>query len=136
MILDQNRSKSFTRRVLLLMAAILLVSALGGLSLVWLRQESSLIADRGQAYEKEIARLERRLHLLDAKIAAVHQPEFLKELARRRGLALVAPNGRQTVHLPAPERPKTFVSEEPEESLFSSYDLALFSIDSHIQEAE
>ena len=136
MILDQNTSKSFTRRVFLLMAAILLVSALGGLSLVWLRQESSLIADRGQAYEKEIARLERHLHLLDSKIATVHQPEFLKELAHRRGLRLVMPNGSQTVHLRARERPKTFVSEEPEESLFSSYDLALFSIDSQFQKAE
>ena len=136
MILDQNTNKTFTGRFFLLMAFILLVSALGGLSLVWLRQESALIADQGQAYEKEIARLERRLHLLDAKIATVHQPEFLKELARRRGLTLVAPNGRQTVHLPAPSRRKTFVSEEPEESLFSSYNLALYSIESYFQETE
>ncbi len=134
--MDQEISRSFTRRAFLLVTAILLVSTLGALSLLWLRQESSILADRGKASEKEIARLERRMHLLDAKIAAVHQPEFLKEIARQRGLPLTVPNGRQTVHLPALERTKTFVSEEPVESLLSSYDLALFSIESHIQEPE
>ncbi len=130
------RTNSFTRKALLLIMAILLVSAIGGLSLVWLRQESSLQALRGQSHEKEIARLERRLHQLDAKIASVHQPEFLKELVRQRGLPLVAPRGNQTVHLPAiPERER-IVSKESVETLFSSYDLALFSIESRIPETE
>ncbi len=136
MILKKEKSNSFARRALLLVMAILLVTALGGLGLVWLRQETAIAADRGQAYEKEIASLERRLHLLDSKIATVHQPDFLKELVRQRGLPLTAPQGFQTVHLSTPRKTESIAGDELAESLFSSYDLALFSIESRLPQTE
>ena len=136
MILDEKKSNSFARRAFLLVLVILLVTAVGGLGLVWLRQETARTAHRGQIYEKEIARLERQLHLLDAKIATVHQPDFLKELVRQHGLALTAPKRFQTVHLSTPRKVESFTTEEPAESLFSSYDLALFSIESRLPKTE
>ena len=97
-------------RILILGMLILLISAAGGLSLVWLRQGISRSAASIMAKENELAGIERTIRNLDSRIAALHSPEALKASAARMELGLISPKQAQIVHLlprwgEAPARP-------------------------------
>ena len=86
-------------RILTLGMILLLVSAAGGLSLVWMRQEISRSAASIMAKENELAGIERTIRNIDSRIAAHHSPEALKAFAARMNLGLISPKQAQIVHL-------------------------------------
>lgn len=101
--------------------ALLLFSGGGALGIVWVRQQTARVAARVQYLESSMEEVERRNRYLDAKIAAVHQPEYLD---RRVAARLAPPVEHQIVWITVRKRPQWVeaVSEEP----FSvSLDLAL-----------
>ena len=86
-------------RILILGMLIMLVSAAGGISLVWMRQEISRSAASIMAKENELAGIKRSIRNLDSMIAAHHSPEALKAFAARINLGLISPKQAQIVHL-------------------------------------
>lgn len=89
----------FYYQVITLLSLIVLVAGLGGLSLVWLRQQIADTATRTQELQRERAALNRRLEYLDVKIAEVQRPNFLEHRAREMGLVLRRPEMGQLVAL-------------------------------------
>lgn len=109
-----------------LMAGILLVSAIGGLGIVWLRQQITLSAARAKDYENEINALDRKIRHLDTRIASVHHPESLRRRAEALGLQLGQPVAKQVVRLPAkPGQLNKPAEGLPDDPLFVSLDMAL-----------
>lgn len=99
----------FVYRALTLLMLIMIVSALGGLGLVWLRQKTSKAAAHTQSYEVDLAALERNMQYLEARIAEEEQPELLKQRAQNLGLELQQPAVSQVVRFYG-RRP---IEEEP-----------------------
>jgi hypothetical protein len=99
-------STLFWYQVVSLLALIVMIAGVGGLSLVWLRQQMTDTASRIQVVQRERVQVERRLEFLGARIAELQRPDVLRERARSMGLALVRPQGRQIVRLgPLPVSP-------------------------------
>lgn len=61
---------------------IILTTAVGALSVVWMRQQISKSAYRCQALEVEFRNIDTKKNILASKIAQVHNPEFLKTYAQ------------------------------------------------------
>ena len=83
---------------------ILVVSASGGLSLVWLRQQISITATRSQALEQELRILDRNIRNLDARIGELHNPNNLLRHSTELGLNISLPREDQIVRFTRDER--------------------------------
>ena len=82
---------------------ILFISAIGGISLVWMRQHIAHTAQRVKFLERDMAEITRKNNYLDARIAQAHNPDFLRQ---RIGETLLPPRETQIVwvspqHVPA-----------------------------------
>lgn len=89
----------FFYRVAMLLTLTLLVAAGGGLSLLWLRNESSAAASRIRATETRLSETKRRLQFVNVKIAEATTPDALRRRSAQMGLALVAPRQEQVVRM-------------------------------------
>ena len=102
----------------------LLIIGSGALGIVWMRQQIAGVGARVQHLESSMAEVERRNRYLDAKIAAVHQPEYL---ARRVSARLAPPVKQQIIWLEVRNREQVAESSRPGSlnPLNVSLDLAL-----------
>lgn len=121
----------FYYQVITLLSLIVLVAGMGGLSLVWLRQQIVDTASRTQELQRERVALTRRLEYLDVKIAEVQRPNYLEHRAKEMGLVLRRPEMGQLIALgplPGP-RPSDIEEMEPapaaREPYRNSFDLAV-----------
>ncbi len=87
----------FFYQVVTLITLIIMVSGMGGLSLVWLRQQIAESAIRTQELQRERQQMVRRVEYLDVKIAEVQRPAYLERRAREMGLNLRRPEVGQLV---------------------------------------
>lgn len=78
-----------------------LISLIGGMSLIWTRVQIRKSADRIERTERVLTDLNRRIQQVDAQIAQAHQPERL--IARVEG-RMRPPEGRQIVWYRPAER--------------------------------
>jgi len=62
----------------LLVFAMIFVTAASALSTVWLQQQISRTAERSRQVEDELAEVVRKLNFLDERIATIHQPVVLQ----------------------------------------------------------
>ena len=90
---------SYLRQIVILVILNLAVAAVGGLSLVWLRQEVSKTAQSCLSLRTTIDTESRLLSELKTRIAAVQSPEALVRRAERSGLVLIRPRADQMVRL-------------------------------------
>ena len=95
MRIDSNTNS--LHKVVFLIMLILAVSASGGLSLVWLRQQISITATRSQGSEQELRILDRNIRNLDARIGALHNPNNLLRHSIDLGLNISLPREDQIV---------------------------------------
>lgn len=119
-------------QVITLLSLIVLVSGVGGLSLVWLRQQIAETAGRTQSLQRERHDVTRRIEYLDVKIAEVQRPVYLESRAREMGLVLRRPEVGQLVALGplAPLNAPFHVEDDPRapverEPYKNSFDLAV-----------
>lgn len=91
-------------KVVFLIMLILVVSASGGLSLVWLRQQISITATCSQELEQELRILDRNIRNLDARIGALHNPNNLLRHSTDLGLNISLPREDQIVRFTRDER--------------------------------
>jgi len=112
-------------RLLTLLMVIFIVAAVGGLGLVWLRQEITHRAEGIRTREGAVVDLKRRLRSLDAKVAIAQQPEFLKLSVAARELPLKAPAADRVVYLEAGKAGSPDAVDRPSGPITISYDLAL-----------
>lgn len=89
----------FWYQVFSLLALTVLMGAVGGLGLVWLRQQMTSTATRIQMVQKERVQVDRRLEFLGARIAELQRPDVLHDRAVAMGLTLRLPAARQIVRL-------------------------------------
>ena len=122
--MTEENSRIGVYRVLTLLMGIFLVAAIGGLCLVWLRQEITGQAEEIRDRKSKVTVLNRRLRTLEAKVAIANQPEFLKLSAEARGMGLTIPETRRMVYMwdgdgkdPSSEKPSR-------ESFAIAYDFA------------
>lgn len=94
-----RRPPLFWYQVLTLLALTVVVAALGGLGLVWMRQQITDTAGRIQNLQRERVQVERRLEYLGARIAELQRPDVLRDRALAMGLVLNRPQGTQIVRL-------------------------------------
>ncbi len=85
--------------ILSLLAGLVIISAMGGLTLVWLRQQITDTATRIQVTQRERIEVERRLEYLSSRIAEMHRPDVLRAQAASMGLTLTRPDARQIVRM-------------------------------------
>lgn len=114
-----------------LLTILLLVSAAGGMSIVWLRHQITETAHENRRLQNEATQIERRVRYLDTKIAEVNSPAYLRARVTALGLQLERPSSRQIVRL-APVDSRPGIPGEEETLLFSdrapfvqSFDLAI-----------
>ena len=100
--IDSNTNS--LHKVVFLIMLILVVSASGGLSLVWLRQQISITATRSQALEQELRILDRNIRNLDARIGELHNPNNLLRHSTELGLNISLPREDQIVRFTRDER--------------------------------
>ncbi len=100
--MDSNTNS--LHKVVLLIMLILVVSASGGLSLVWLRQQISITATRSKALEQELRILDRNIRNLDARIGELHNPNNLLRHSTELGLNISLPRENQIVRFTRDER--------------------------------
>ena len=100
--IDSNTNS--LHKVVFLIMLILVVSASGGLSLVWLRQQISITATRSQALEHELRILDRNIRNLDARIGELHNPNNLLRHSIDLGLSISLPREDQIVRFTRDER--------------------------------
>ncbi len=100
--MDSNTNS--LHKVVFLIMLILVVSASGGLSLVWLRQQISITATRSQALEQELRILDRNIRNLDARIGELHNPNNLLRHSTELGLNISLPREDQIVRFTRNER--------------------------------
>lgn len=114
-----------------LLSLIVLVAGVGGLSLVWLRQQIAETAGRTQELQRDRVATVRRLEYLDVKIAEVQRPAYLEHRAKEMGLVLRRPDVGQMIALGpvAPlinphveDAPRSTVERDPYKN---SFDLAV-----------
>jgi len=73
---------------------VFLVVTAGALGVVWIRQQISTTAKSSIALEKAVIEVQRKQNRLDAKIAQIHNPDYLK---KKIGARLVLPKKEQVV---------------------------------------
>ena len=100
--MDSNTNS--LHKVVFLIMLILVVSASGGLSLVWLRQQISITATRSKALEQELRILDRNIRNLDARIGKLHNPNNLLRRSTELGLNISLPREDQIVRFTRDER--------------------------------
>ncbi len=100
--MDSNTNS--LHKVVFLIMLILVVSASGGLSLVWLRQQISITATRSKALEQELRILDRNIRNLDARIGELHNPNNLLRRSTELGLNISLPREDQIVRFTRDER--------------------------------
>jgi len=100
--IDSNTNS--LHKVVFLIMLILVVSASGGLSLVWLRQQISITATRSQGSEQELRILDRNIRNLDARIGALHNPNNLLRHSIDLGLNISLPREDQIVRFTRDDR--------------------------------
>ena len=119
-----NIRSDIQKLLLSFILVFLLIIGSGALGIVWMRQQIAGVGARVQHLESSMAEVERRNRYLDAKIAAVHQPEYL---ARRVSARLAPPVKHQIIWL-EPRNPQQVVAFSRPASLNPlnvSLDLAL-----------
>ena len=99
-----RQHQSSFNRILLLLAALVLVTVSGSLLLLWQRQQIESLAADVRETEKAIQLEERRLRFIDTKIAKVHQPAYLKRQVDRLKLDLAPPGKDQIVYMRPSEK--------------------------------
>ena len=77
-----------------LLTMTLLITLMGALGVVWMRQQITRSADKIKYYEMELQEIDRKKAFVDTRIAKAHSPE---NLIQRLGNRLVAPKSRQVV---------------------------------------
>ena len=90
---------NYLHKIFTLIMLIMLISASGGLGIVWLRQQISMIATRSQKIESKLVIIERNIRNLDAKIGEIHNPKKLLRHATDMKLSLSQPREDQIVRL-------------------------------------
>lgn len=71
------RGISFKMGVTALLLITFTLSLLGGLSVVWVRQQITMSADAIKRYEMKLVELNRRHTFIEAKIAKMQSPEMM-----------------------------------------------------------
>jgi hypothetical protein len=126
-----QKNLGFFYQVVTLITLIILVSAIGGVTLVWMRQQISDTAQYNRRVQNEAAQVERRVRYLDSKIAEVNSPAYLRSKALAMGMVLDRPKPQQIVRMaPIDSRPlipgmgdETYVAER--DPFAQSFDLAV-----------
>lgn len=75
--MDKYLVVSVERKIWLLAVGVLCLAAFSSLSLIWLRQQSSLAASEVVKLEREIKLVDRKLDAKQTKIAELHRPAFM-----------------------------------------------------------
>ena len=86
--------RKFNHWMGLFLLLLVLISAIGALGVVWMRQQVAGAAYRVKSLEQSLIEVDRKTRSLDAKIAAAHHPQYLKS---RVGVTLNPPNDHQIV---------------------------------------
>jgi len=121
----------FWYQVCSLLALIVLVAGVGGLGLVWLRQQMTDTAQRIKVVQNERVLVERRLEYLGARSAELQRPDVLRDRALAMGLVLRRPQSAQVVRLgplavPAdPSAPTDREARPAREPFRQTFDLAV-----------
>tara|TARA_B110000438_G_C15812564_1_gene650311 strand:+ start:1965 stop:2402 length:438 start_codon:yes stop_codon:yes gene_type:complete len=108
---------------------IVAIVAVGGLGLVWLRQQISDTAGRIQKVQIEQVDAEQRLEYLNARIARLSRPDTLHQRAIAMGLTLRRPVTEQvirmgTLYVPAPTTEEPSQNSRQSEPYRQTFDLA------------
>lgn len=102
----QPTPSNFLYAVTGLLVILLLVSAGGGLTLVWLRQQITETAQTNRRLQNEAHQIERRVRYIDTKIAEVNSPAYLRSRVVALNLQLERPTSRQVIRMqPIDSRP-------------------------------
>ncbi len=104
MIPRQDTNSNSLHKVVCLIILILIVSASGGLGLVYLRQQISITATRLQVLEQELGVLDRNTRNLDARIGELHNPNNLLRHSTVLGLNITLPSEDQIIRFSIDER--------------------------------
>lgn len=112
-----------------LVCLIVAIVAVGGLGLVWLRQQISDTAGRIQKVQMERVNVEQRLEYLNARIARLNRPDTLHQRAIAMGLTLHRPVTHQVVrmgklYVPAPAVEQPSSDPRQSEPYRQTFDLA------------
>ena len=96
---QRNQPSALAYQMVLILSIVVLVSAVGGLGLVWMRQQITDTASRIQKLQRDSVDVQRRLEYLDAKIAELLRPDVLSHRSMELGLGLTRPKASQIVHM-------------------------------------
>lgn len=84
----------FKAGLLVLCLGLFLLATSGALAVVWVRGQTSSSAERVLILEKQLLSVEHKIAHLEARVAAIHSPEYLKS---RIGDGLRQPRQTQIV---------------------------------------
>lgn len=98
----QPKDQTGLRQLFILLGLTGLVTVVGCLGLLWMRQQIEAAARETSELEVRMKKEERRLRYLDAKIAEIHQPGYLAAQVERLGLDLAPPRADRVVYLTEP----------------------------------
>lgn len=112
-----------------LVCLIVAIVSVGGLGLVWLRQQISDTAGRIQKVQTEHVDVQRRLKYLNARIASLNRPDTLHQRAITMGLTLRRPVAQQVIrmgrlYVPGPTTDEQKTVPPPAEPYRQTFDLA------------
>ena len=129
-----EREAALYKQILSLLVIIAVVTVIGCLGLLWLRQKIEITAQATRSLEVDIAKEERRLRYIDSKIAEIHQPQYLDRQIRRLGLNLRPPMADQIIYLdgypsyqPGTPVDNTIIEVEKKDPFRYSIDLAVMN---------
>lgn len=106
MLTQEKPDPLFAYKAASLVMLILMVSAVSGLGLIWLRNRTDHAVTMNRQLEREAGDAERRLRSTSSKIAALHKPDYLQRRIARLGLRLAPPREGQIVwHYPVVAEP-------------------------------
>jgi cell division protein FtsL len=88
MYLQTNHYSNDFLKIALLVMMILIISAAGGISIVWMRQQIAVSALKIRESQRDINDAQRRIRYLDSRIAEQMNPESLKSSALKLGLSM------------------------------------------------
>jgi cell division protein FtsL len=94
-----QRPTLFWYQIFSLLALTVVLAGVGGLSLVWLRQQITDTAGRIQQIQREHVEVDRRLEFLSSRIAELQRPDVLRDRAVAMGLSLRRPETQQIVRM-------------------------------------
>ena len=76
--MQQQTSSKSQRQILLILTAMIILTAVSAVSILWIKQQITRTAQNTQNLEKQLEESVRKLRYLDERIADAHQPQFLE----------------------------------------------------------